>query len=202
MRDHFRLLPSAHRRGPGRHRGRRTQDVSRSRLRKARSRAPWAPKPATPTTPGTYRPSRCTDPILRGQRRCDCRLSRRRLWLPRHRPRGERCGRVGPFAGADRIRPGSTGSPRYKHPRMLEDAQRAIRTVRARAAEWNLDSKRVAIIGFSAGGHLASTAATHFDGGSPTPATRSIEQQSSRPTWPSGLSRSSPLEHRLAIPAP
>jgi acetyl esterase/lipase len=53
----------------------------------------------------------------------------------------------------------------YQHPAPLEDAQRAIRTVRARAAEWKLDPKRIGILGFSAGGHLASTAGTHFDDG-------------------------------------
>lgn len=47
----------------------------------------------------------------------------------------------------------------------LLDAQRAIRTVRARAADWNIDPQEVGIMGFSAGGHLASTAATHFDAG-------------------------------------
>ncbi len=47
----------------------------------------------------------------------------------------------------------------------LLDAQRAIRTVRSKAAEWGCDPERVGIMGFSAGGHLASTAATHFDGG-------------------------------------
>lgn len=45
----------------------------------------------------------------------------------------------------------------------LQDAQQAIRIVRLRAAEWNIDPDRVGIIGFSAGGHLASTAGTHFD---------------------------------------
>ena len=59
------------------------------------------------------------------------------------------------------------GSQGYRHPRMLEDAQRAIRLVRARAAEWQIDSKRVGIMGSSAGGHLASTAVTHFDTGKP-----------------------------------
>ncbi|MFA7004597.1 MAG: right-handed parallel beta-helix repeat-containing protein [Verrucomicrobiia bacterium] len=49
----------------------------------------------------------------------------------------------------------------------LLDAQRAIRTVRSKAAQWNLDPKRIGIIGFSAGGHLASTAGTHFDDGDP-----------------------------------
>jgi len=47
----------------------------------------------------------------------------------------------------------------------LLDAQRAIRTVRARGREWDCDPRRIGIIGFSAGGHLASTAATHFDAG-------------------------------------
>jgi acetyl esterase/lipase len=50
-------------------------------------------------------------------------------------------------------------------PYPLQDAQRAIRTVRARAAEWKVDPAKVGIMGFSAGGHLASTAATHFDAG-------------------------------------
>ncbi|MCC7423618.1 MAG: alpha/beta hydrolase [Planctomycetaceae bacterium] len=47
----------------------------------------------------------------------------------------------------------------------LLDAQRAIRTVRANAKAWNIDPRRIGIMGFSAGGHLASTAATHFDEG-------------------------------------
>ena len=45
----------------------------------------------------------------------------------------------------------------------LQDAQQAMRFVRQRAAEWNLDARRIGAIGFSAGGHLASTLATHFD---------------------------------------
>jgi len=45
----------------------------------------------------------------------------------------------------------------------LQDAQRAIQLVRQRAAEWGIDPAKVGIIGFSAGGHLASTAGTHFD---------------------------------------
>lgn len=53
--------------------------------------------------------------------------------------------------------------PRYRHPAPLQDAWRALRTARARAQEWNLDPGRVGILGFSAGGHLASTAGTHFD---------------------------------------
>lgn len=45
----------------------------------------------------------------------------------------------------------------------LQDAQRAIQIVRQNAAKWNINSNRIGIIGFSAGGHLASTAGTHFD---------------------------------------
>jgi acetyl esterase/lipase len=44
----------------------------------------------------------------------------------------------------------------------LQDAQRAIQLVRENAAKWNIDKKRIGIMGFSAGGHLASTAGTHF----------------------------------------
>jgi acetyl esterase/lipase len=45
----------------------------------------------------------------------------------------------------------------------LQDAQQAIKTVRQRAAEWMIDTNRIGIMGFSAGGHLASTAGTHFN---------------------------------------
>lgn len=45
----------------------------------------------------------------------------------------------------------------------LQDAQRAIQMVRERAAEWGINPAKIGIIGFSAGGHLASTAGTHFD---------------------------------------
>ena len=45
----------------------------------------------------------------------------------------------------------------------LQDAQQAIKTVRQHAAEWKLDTAKIGIMGFSAGGHLASTAGTHFD---------------------------------------
>lgn len=68
----------------------------------------------------------------------------------------------------------------YHHPAMLQDAARALRTVRARAPEWKLDPKRIGIMGSSAGGHLASTLVTHFDAGK-ADATDPIERESSRP---------------------
>lgn len=74
------------------------------------------------------------------------------------------------------------GSAGYRHPIMLNDAARAIRTVRARAAEWKVDPHRIGILGFSAGGHLASTAATHFDAGAPN-APDPIDRVSSRPDF-------------------
>lgn len=70
----------------------------------------------------------------------------------------------------------------FRHPIPLWDAQRAIRTVRAKAEQWRVDPRRVGILGFSAGGHLASTVATHFDAGDPN-ATDPIERQSSRPDF-------------------
>ena len=72
------------------------------------------------------------------------------------------------------------GSAGYRHPVMLGDAARAVRLVRARAAEWQVDPQRVGIMGSSAGGHLASTLLTHFDAGD-TNATDLVERQSSRP---------------------
>ncbi len=70
--------------------------------------------------------------------------------------------------------------PRYNHPAMLWDVQRALRTVRARAAGWKVDPQRIGVMGFSAGGHLSSTAATHFDDGNPQ-ASDPIDRVSSRP---------------------
>jgi acetyl esterase/lipase len=55
--------------------------------------------------------------------------------------------------------------PRYHYPTQLHDAQRALRLVRSQAESWKIDPGRVGIMGFSAGGHLASTAATQFDAG-------------------------------------
>lgn len=75
-----------------------------------------------------------------------------------------------------------SGGGKNQQPVPLQDAQRAIRLVRSRAAEWGIEPQRVGILGFSAGGHLASTAATMFDEGNATSADP-IEKQSSRPDF-------------------
>jgi acetyl esterase/lipase len=72
------------------------------------------------------------------------------------------------------------GSAGYRHPIPLMDVSRAIRTVRAKAADWKIDPHRIGVMGSSAGGHLASTILTHFDSGK-ADAQEVIEQQSSRP---------------------
>ncbi|HUZ08411.1 MAG TPA: alpha/beta hydrolase [Candidatus Paceibacterota bacterium] len=72
------------------------------------------------------------------------------------------------------------GSHGYHYPVEFEDGTRAMRWVRAHAAEYKIDPHRVGIMGSSAGGHLASMVLTHFDSGdknSPDP----VERQSSRP---------------------
>ncbi len=69
---------------------------------------------------------------------------------------------------------------RHKSP--LLDAQRAMRMVRYHAKDWNIASDKIGIMGFSAGGHLASTLSTHYDKGN-LQAKDSIEQQSSRPDF-------------------
>ncbi len=70
----------------------------------------------------------------------------------------------------------------YRHPAPLLDAQRALRYVRAHAKEWGLDPQRVGILGFSAGGHLASTAATQFDSGKEK-AADAVDRQTCRPDF-------------------
>ena len=72
--------------------------------------------------------------------------------------------------------------PRYHHPIELGDVQRAIRTLRSHAADWRLDPSRIGIMGFSAGGHLAMTAATRFDAGNAT-AADAVDRASSRPDF-------------------
>jgi acetyl esterase/lipase len=56
-----------------------------------------------------------------------------------------------------------TAGPYPKSSAALDDAQRALGIVRAHAAEWSFDPKRVGVLGFSAGAHLAAALSTHFD---------------------------------------
>jgi acetyl esterase/lipase len=72
--------------------------------------------------------------------------------------------------------------PAYHHPIELGDAQRAIRMVRSHAAEWHIAADRIGIIGFSAGGHLASSASTHAEEGKAS-AADPIDRVSSRPDF-------------------
>jgi acetyl esterase/lipase len=70
----------------------------------------------------------------------------------------------------------------YQHPAPLQDAQRAIRTVRANGKAWHVAPDRIGILGFSAGGHLASSAGTHFDEGD-SQASDSVQRVSCRPDF-------------------
>ena len=70
----------------------------------------------------------------------------------------------------------------YGHPAPLNDAQRAIRTVRARAKEFGVEPTKIGILGFSAGGHLTSSAVTHFDAGN-AKSDDPVEQASCRPDF-------------------
>ncbi len=74
------------------------------------------------------------------------------------------------------------GSKGYHHPIQQGDVLRAIRTVRAGAVAHGVDPDRSGVWGFSAGGHLASTAATHFDRGNPD-AEDPIDRVSGRPDF-------------------
>ena len=71
-------------------------------------------------------------------------------------------------------------APAYHHPVMMTDGQRAVQYVRAHAAEWKIDPQRIGVMGFSAGGHLASTVSTHVLPGDPA-ATDPVARVSSRP---------------------
>lgn len=68
----------------------------------------------------------------------------------------------------------------HHHPAPLDDASRAVRLVRARAAEFNVLPDHIGILGFSAGGHLVTTLGTHYDAGAPRAADE-IERASCRP---------------------
>ncbi len=71
---------------------------------------------------------------------------------------------------------------KIRHQSSLLDAQRAIRMVRQHASAWHINPQKVGIMGFSAGGHLASTVATQFDEGNPE-AIKLVDRYSSRPDF-------------------
>ena len=92
--------------------------------------------------------------------------------------------------------------PRYHHPIELGDAQRAIRLVRAHAADYGVSPDRLGVMGFSADGHLAATTGTHFDGGSPNDPDP-IQRAGSRPdflvlAYPV-ISFTTPYTHRASM---
>lgn len=76
--------------------------------------------------------------------------------------------------------PGDGWSAGYDAP--LQDIQRAIRLTRSRAAEWSLDTRRIGVMGFSAGGHLAAAALTRFDD-AVYPAVDLVDATSARPDF-------------------
>jgi endo-1,4-beta-xylanase len=81
----------------------------------------------------------------------------------------------------------------------LADMQRAIRVVRSRAKEWGVDTARLGVLGYSAGGELAGLAAMRFDNGKEN-STDIIERQSSRPSfqvlvYPGGITRLEPAKN-------
>jgi acetyl esterase/lipase len=83
----------------------------------------------------------------------------------------------------------------------LSDVKRAIRLVRSRAAEWDLDRQRIGIIGFSAGGELAAMASTRFDSGTPG-AADVIERESSRPDFQALIYPAIPANMHLSTQTP
>jgi len=70
----------------------------------------------------------------------------------------------------------------YRHPAPLQDAQRAVRTIRAGAKKWKVDPDRVLVVAFSSGGHVATTLATHYDLGT-VGAKDPVERFSCRPDY-------------------
>jgi len=76
----------------------------------------------------------------------------------------------------------TSGNTVESHKAPLMDAQRAMRLVRSNAKSWNIDTTKIGIMGFSAGGHLASTLGTHFDYGNKL-AADSVERRSCRPDF-------------------
>jgi acetyl esterase/lipase len=83
----------------------------------------------------------------------------------------------------------------------LSDVQRALRLIRSRSAEWDVDPNRLGVMGFSAGGELAALAGMHFVDGSPNAADQ-IERQSSRPDFQALIYPAIPKEIALTKATP
>lgn len=81
-----------------------------------------------------------------------------------------------------RYRLNTWDNKKYHYPAQFDDATRAIRWIRSNAEKRGYDAHRIGIMGFSAGGHLASTVITHFDAGNPT-SNDPVEKASSRPDF-------------------
>lgn len=77
---------------------------------------------------------------------------------------------------------GTWDHKKYQHPAPFLDASRAMRYVRFKAKEWKINPEKIGMMGFSAGGHLASCVATMWDGGNPK-STNLIDKQSSKPNF-------------------
>ncbi len=90
--------------------------------------------------------------------------------------------RLGIAAFVLRYRLGTWDHKKYQHPAPMMDATRAMRYIRSRAKEWNIHPEKIGIMGFSAGGHLASTIGTHFDAGN-AKSKDAVEKYSSRPNF-------------------
>jgi acetyl esterase/lipase len=89
---------------------------------------------------------------------------------------------IGITAAVLKYRLPNTATHRFGEEVPLRDAQRALRYVRSKAADWGLQTNRIGAIGFSAGGHLASTLGTQFDDGNAT-ATDPVDRISCRPDF-------------------
>jgi len=83
----------------------------------------------------------------------------------------------------------------------LGDMQRAIRMVRGRSAEWNIDAQRIGVMGFSAGGELAELASTRYDDGLPA-ATDPVDRVSSKPNFQALLYPAIPQDPKLTADTP
>ncbi|MDJ1483534.1 alpha/beta hydrolase [Cytophagaceae bacterium YF14B1] len=81
-----------------------------------------------------------------------------------------------------RYRVNNAEHKKYGYPHAFHDATRAMRTIRSRAKEWSIDPDKIGLMGFSAGGHLASMLGTHFDNGN-SKAKNVLDKTSSRPSF-------------------